>query len=95
MIVEDIVKRYIIIDPALYSLWMPGDISAAAIQFTDVELLRTYDYIIEDDEAADVWVPTFADTRSHTAYVNELEFQLKQGLMPKAARDAALRKMRP
>ena len=103
MDIELIVRRYLTRDIALYSLWMPGDISTSAIQFTDSELLVTFSYIIEKDDIADVCTtylvnagaPVFTDAKLRRAYTTELENQLRHGLSPEAAREAALREVLP
>ena len=100
---KDIVRQYITDDIALYSLWMPGDISTSLISVTKPEFLQTFDCIIEIDDVAlacvgyliSTGVPVFKTTRLQTAYTAELEEQLRRGLSPADAQRAALAKTRP
>ena len=100
---KDVVKRYIIDDIALYSIWMPGDISTSAIAVTETDSFQTFDYIIKKDDSALVCIeylinagaPVFKTTKLQSVYTAELENQLRRGLSPTGARDVALRKTRP
>jgi hypothetical protein len=97
-VTDDVVRQFLPLDLALYSMWMPSDVTTAAIQSTRVDPVRTYDEIIELDDvhaACAAYLlrsgaPVFRDAKAHNAYTNALEDRLRQGLSPAAARDAAL-----
>lgn len=96
---DDVVRTFLPLDVALYSVWMPGDMETAAIQSTRLDPIRTYDEIIERDDvhaACAAYLlgsgaPVFRDAKAHRDYTRALENQLRRGLAPAAARDAALR----
>jgi len=98
-VTDDVVREFLPLDMALYSMWMPGDVTTAAIQSTRLNPVRTYDEIIELDDVhaacaaylVRMGAPVFRDAKAHAGYVKALEAQLTQGLGPAAARDAALR----
>jgi hypothetical protein len=95
---EEVVRQFLPLDVALYSLWMPGDLATAAIQSTRVDPVRTYDEIIEPDdvqEACTAWLlragaPFFRDAQEQRRYTAALESALRQGLEPAQARARAL-----
>ncbi len=96
---DDDVLRYLTHDLALYSMWMPGDISTASIQSTRLDPVCTYDEIIDHDDVhlacaaylVRVGAPIFTKVKAHDAYTSELERHLRRGMPAKAARDAALK----
>jgi hypothetical protein len=98
-VTDDVVREFLPLDVAQYSLWMPGDLATAAIQSTRLNPVRTYDEIIELDDVHAACVtyllrsgaPVFRDAKAHGIYTQALEDRLRQGLAPAAARDAALR----
>lgn len=98
-VTEEVIREFLPLDPALYSVWMPGDVMTAAIQSTDLDPVCTYDEIIELDDVhaacaaylVRAGAPVFRDAKAHDAYTKALEDQLRRGLPPAAARDAALR----
>lgn len=102
-VTDDVVRRYLPLDLALYAMWMPGDITTASIQSTGLDPVCTYDEIIERDEihaaCAEYLIrsgaPVFTTTRALDFYTTELEHQLRQGALPAMARDAALHVSRP
>jgi hypothetical protein len=97
-VTEDVIRGYLSLDLALYSMWMPGDITTASIQSTRLDPVRTYDEIIEYDDVhfacaaylVRVGAPVFTKVKAHDAYTSELERRLRQGMPPETARDAAL-----
>ena len=97
-VTEEVVREFLPLDIALYSMWMPGDVTTAAIHSTHVNPVRTYDELIELDDihaaCADYLLrsgaPVFRDARAHRHYTEALEHRLREGLAPAAARDAAL-----
>jgi hypothetical protein len=97
-VTDDVVRGFLPLDVALYSIWMPGDLGTAAIQSTRLNPVRTYDEIIEPDDvhaACAAYLlrsgaPVFRDAKAHRTYTEALEDRLRQGLAPAAARDAAL-----
>jgi len=101
-VTEDIIRQFLPLDLALYSVWMPGDVTTAVIASTRLDPLDTYDEIIELDDVgvacADYLVragaPTFRSVRDQDAYITALEDRWRQGLQPAEARDAALRTIR-
>ena len=98
-ITDDVVLSYLTLDLALYSMWMPGDITTASILGTRLHPVGTYDEIIEPDDVhlacaaylVRIGAPIFTKVKAHDAYTSELERQLRQGMPPEAARDAALK----
>lgn len=98
-VTEEIVREFLPLDLALYSIWMPGDVTTAAIQSTRLDPIRTYDEIIELDDVhatcaaylVRAGAPTFHDAKEQGAYTKALEDQLRCGLRPTEARSAALR----
>lgn len=100
---KNAVQDYLEKDLALYSLHMPGDISTSSIQFTDERIFRTYFFIVENNDAflacvdylVHAGAPVFTDARMQAAYATELEDQLRRGVAPTDAREAALYKVRP
>jgi len=97
-VTDDVVREFLPLHVALYSIWMPGDLTTAAIQSTRLNPVRTYDEIIELDDVHAACVayllrsgtPVFRDAKAHTTYTGALENRLRQGLAPAAARDTAL-----
>ena len=97
-VTEEIVREFLPLDLALYSVWMPGDVTTAAIQSTSLDPICTYHEIIELDDVhaactaylVRVDAPVFRDARAHRDYTRALEDQLRRGLPPAEARDAAL-----
>lgn len=100
---KNAVQDYLDRNLALYSLHMLGDVSTASIQFTDEKTFKTYFYIVEDNDAflacvdhlVHAGAPVFTDARMQDAYATELENQLRRGVAPTDAREAALHKVRP
>jgi len=98
-VTDEVVRKFLPLDLALYSIWMPGDATTAAIQSTRLNPVRTYDEIIELDDVHAACAeyllrsgaPVFRDARAHRRYTGALEDRLREGLGPAAARDAALR----
>ena len=98
-ITEEIVREFLPLDLALYSVRMPGDVTTSVILSTRLDPIRTYYEIIEIDDVAEacttylirMGAPVFRDARARRDYTNALEGQLRQGLAPTEARDAALR----
>jgi hypothetical protein len=97
-VTDVVVREFLPLDVALYSIWMPGDLTTAAIQSTRLNPVRTYDEIIELDDVHAACVayllrsgaPVFRDAKALRTYTEALEDRLRQGLAPAAARDAAL-----
>jgi hypothetical protein len=97
-VTDDVVREFLSLDIALYSVWMPGDPTTAAIQSTRLDPVCTYDEIVELDDvhaACAAYLlrsgaPVFRDANAHRTYTEALEGRLRQGLAPAAARDAAL-----
>ena len=83
-----------------YSLWKPsGHTVGAAITETDADGSATWRVNIHNDELGKAvaaflerhGAPVFSNAQKRIAYTVELERQLRIGLSPTAARDAALR----
>lgn len=97
-VIDDVVREFLPLDVALYSVWMPGDLTTAAIQSTRLDPVCTYDEIVELDDvhaacAAYLFrsgAPVFRDADARRTYTEALEGRLRQGFAPAAARDAAL-----
>jgi hypothetical protein len=97
-VTDDVVREFLPLDVALYSVWMPGDPTTAAIQSTRLDPVCTYDEIVELDDvhaACAAYLlrsgaPVFRDANARRTYTEALERRLRQGLAPAAARDAAL-----
>jgi hypothetical protein len=49
-VTEEVVREFLPLDLAFYSLWMPDDVTTAAIQSTRLDPIRTYDELIELDD---------------------------------------------
>ena len=49
-VTDDVVREFLPLDVALYSVWMPGDPTTAAIQSTRLDPVCTYDEIVELDD---------------------------------------------
>jgi hypothetical protein len=90
---EEVVRGCLPLDPALYSLWQD-----AVIQGTSGSPAGVFDEIICDDEIHVACVnyllrhgaPVFVHPHEQAAYMGELQRQLAAGLVPHAAREAAL-----
>ena len=87
-------------DAPRYSMWKPpGHTVGSAFMETDADGSMTWRVNIHNDalgEAVAAYLerhgaPVFSDARARKAYVAELERQLRAGLAPVTARDAALR----
>jgi hypothetical protein len=97
-VTDEVVREFLPLDVALYSVWMPGDPTTAAIQSTRLDPVCTYDEVVELDDvhaACAAWLlrsgaPVFRDANARRSYTAALEGRLRQGLAPAAARDAAL-----
>ncbi len=98
-VTQEVVREFLPLDLALYSVWMPGDVTTAAIQSTSFDPICTYDEIIELDDVhaacaaylIRAGVPTFRNAKEQGAYTAALEDQLRLGLRPAEARSAAMR----
>ena len=98
-VTDDIVREFLPLDLALYSVSVPGDVTTSSILSTRLDPVRTYYEIIELDDVADACTtyligagaPVFRDVGALFAYTAALEDQLRRGLAPAAAREAALR----
>jgi len=99
-ITEDVILQYLTEDIALYSIYMPAGVTTASITVTRevAGSVETYDELIELDDVAEACTnylirsgcPVFDDARAQDAYRKALEHQLRQGVVPQAARDTAL-----
>jgi hypothetical protein len=94
---EDAIRRILTHDHSLYSLWIPGDIEGACISVTDASLRKTFDLIIDDAKVFTCvehlirhGTPVVASTPAQTRHTDGIERQFALGLLPAAARDAAL-----
>ena len=98
---ENVIREYLPLDVELYSISMPGDVTTSVIYDTWPDTLTTYYNLIEIDEVADACTkyliqsgaPVFTDARRHRIYAKNLEAELRKGLRPAEARDAALRSL--
>jgi hypothetical protein len=98
-VTDEVVRGYLTLDPALYSIWMPEDITTVLNQSTSLDPVETFDELIECDnvnEACAAYLirmgaPVFKDVKTHDAYVDALENNLRRGLPPAEAGDAAVR----
>ena len=99
LVPESVVRTYLPSDIALYSMWMPGDETTAAIQSTTTDPICTYDEVIEIDtihQACALYLiragaPVFRNAAVHHRYTKALEAELRRGLAPIDARDMAMR----
>src|ERR1700719_3345216 len=98
-VTDEVVRSYLTLDPALYSIWMQGDITTALILSTWPDPVETFDELIESDDVNQacaaylirLGAPIFKDVKTHDAYVDALENNLRRGVPAAEARDAALR----
>jgi hypothetical protein len=98
-VTDEVVRSYLTLDPALYSIWMQGDITTALILSTSLDPVETFDELIESDDVNQacaaylirMGAPVFKDVKTQDAYVDALENDLRRGIPPAEARDAALR----
>jgi hypothetical protein len=97
-VTEEVVRSHLPLDPALYSIWMPGDITTVSIQSTWLDPVETLCELIGNAALhracagylIRMGAPVFKDAKKHDAYVDALESRLREGISPAAARDAAL-----
>ncbi len=98
---EDVIRQYLPLDIELYSISTSGDITTSVIFVTRPETMITYYDLIEIDEVADACTryliqagaPVFTEMRRLKAYTGKLEAELRKGVRPAEARDAALRSL--
>ena len=98
---EDVIRQYLPLDIELYSILMPGDMTTSVIYSTWPDTMKTYYNLIEINEIADACTryliqagtPVFTEMRRLKAYTGKLEAELRKGVRPAEARDAALRSL--
>ena len=98
---EDVIRQYLTLDIELYSISMLGDMTTSVIYSTWPDTMKTYYDLVEIDEVADACTryliqagaPVFTEMRRLKAYTGKLEAELRKGVRPAEARDAALRSL--